>query len=99
MRQRLATSNMKPAPMEQVLPQDLKPVEELPLDPCYAGLSDAYHTPVAATPLPHPRLVHFNEQLAAELGIDTGDQALVDILSGNRPWPAYAPVASVYAGH
>ena len=78
---------------------DPKPHGALPLDPCYAGLSEPYHTPVAPTPLPQPRLVHFNERLAAELGLDTGDQALVDILSGNRPWPAYAPVASVYAGH
>ena len=99
MLQRQATNRLKTEPLEAVLPAGLKPVEQLPLDPCYAGLSDPYHTPVAPTPLPQPRLVHFNEPLAAELGIDAGDQALVDILSGNRPWPAYAPVASVYAGH
>jgi len=78
---------------------DPKPLRALPLYPCYAGLREPYHTPVAPTPLPQPRLVHFNEQLAAEIGLDAGAQALVDILSGNRPWPAYAPVASVYAGH
>jgi uncharacterized protein YdiU (UPF0061 family) len=97
--QQIATSSIQTEPLEKVLPQNLKPIEALPLDPCYAGLSDPYLTPVAPTPLPQPRLVHFNEALAAELGIDTGDQALLDILSGNRPWPAYAPVASVYAGH
>ncbi|OGU22885.1 MAG: hypothetical protein A2580_12010 [Hydrogenophilales bacterium RIFOXYD1_FULL_62_11] len=87
-------------PQEALVQQEApKPVGQLPLDPCYAGLSDVYHTVVSPTPLPHPRLVHFNAALAAELGIDAGDQALVDILSGNRPWPAYAPVASVYAGH
>jgi hypothetical protein len=61
MRQRLAASNMKTVPMEKVLPQDLKPVDELPLDPCYAVLSEPYHTQAVPTPLPHPRLVHFNE--------------------------------------
>ena len=86
MHQRQATNRLKTEPLEAVLPASLKPVEQLPLDPCYAGLSDPYHTPVAPTPLPQPRLVHFNEPLAAELGIDAGDQALVDILSGNRRW-------------
>ena len=85
--------------MDAVAVLDPKPLSELPLDPCYAGLRAPYHMPAAPTPLPQPRLVHFNAQLAAELGLDGGDQALVDILSGNRPWPAYTPVASVYAGH
>ncbi|MGE5319504.1 MAG: protein adenylyltransferase SelO family protein, partial [Hyphomicrobiaceae bacterium] len=80
-------------------PQTLKPYWALPIEPRYARLSDPYHTPVAPTPLPQPRLVHFNDRLAAELGLDRGDQELLDILSGNRPWPAYAPLASVYAGH
>jgi len=78
---------------------DLKPFDEIPLEPRYAGLSDPYHTTVFPTPLLQPRLVHFNHALAAEIGLDTGDQELIEILSGNRPWPAYAPVASVYAGH
>jgi uncharacterized protein YdiU (UPF0061 family) len=85
--------------MDTLLQQDLKPVGELPLEPRYAGLREPYHTPVAPTPLPQPRLVHFNDPLARELGLDTGDQELIEILSGNRPWPAYAPLASVYAGH
>ncbi len=80
-------------------PQPLKPYREIPIEPRYARLGDPYHTPVAPTPLPQPRLVHFNDRLAVELGLDRGDQELLDILSGNRPWPAYAPLASVYAGH
>jgi len=85
--------------MDTALIQDLKPHNELPLDPRYASLSHPYHTPVLPTPLPQPRLLHFNRALATELGLDTGDQELIDILSGNRPWSAYAPLASVYAGH
>jgi uncharacterized protein YdiU (UPF0061 family) len=85
--------------MGDILSRDLKRHGELPLERCYAGLSDPYHTPVSTTPLPQPRLVHFNDRLAAELGLDAGDPELLDILSGNRPWPAYAPLASVYAGH
>ncbi len=69
------------------------------MEPRYASLSDPYHTRVSPTPLPEPRLMHFNDVLAAELDLDRGDQELLDILSGNRPWPSYAPLASVYAGH
>ena len=85
--------------MDIAVAPDLKPHDEIPLDPRYADLRDPYHTPVLPTPLPQPRLLHFNAALAAELGLDTGDQELIEILSGNRPWPAYAPIASVYAGH
>lgn len=44
-------------------------------------------------------MVHFNSVLAAELGLDETGEGLLEILSGNRPWPGYAPLASVYAGH
>jgi uncharacterized protein YdiU (UPF0061 family) len=43
------------------------------MDPRYASLSTPYHTPVLPTPLPEPRLVHFNHRLAAEIGLDHGD--------------------------
>ena len=51
----------------------LKPLRALPVEPRFAGLSDSFHTRVAPTPLPEPRLVHFNEALAAEIGLDHGD--------------------------
>lgn len=82
--------------------QDLNTLEQVPLEPRYASLSNPYHTPVPPTPLPQPRLVHFNDALAAELGLDARaaeTAELINILSGNRPWPAYSPLASVYAGH
>lgn len=75
---------------------------ELPLAPRYAALGPPYHTQVAATPLSKPRLVHFNTALALDLGLDAGEAnspELLGILAGNRPWPGYAPLASVYAGH
>ncbi|MBS1211535.1 MAG: hypothetical protein H6R26_151 [Proteobacteria bacterium] len=82
------------------LPGTLSPHGELPLELRYAQLREPFHTPVAATPLADPRLVHFNTALAQELGLDFDGQAeLVEILAGNRPWPGYTPSASVYAGH
>lgn len=72
----------------------------LPLAPRYADLREPFHSPVAATPLPQPRLVHFNSALAEELGLDPEPfPDTVDLLAGNRPWPGYAASASVYAGH
>lgn len=65
----------------------------------YAALGYPFHLPVAPTPLPAPVLLHFNAALAAELGIATPAGELLDILSGNQPWPGYPPLASVYAGH
>ena len=80
----------------------LKSHLELPLNPRFAGLREPYHTPVMPTALPQPQLLHFNAALAAQLGLEPGageDRALLEILAGNRPWPGYAPLASVYAGH
>ena len=73
-------------------------VDEIRLDPRFASL-ESCHARVDPDPLPEPRMVHFNDSLAREIGIDAEDEMLVGILSGNRPWPGYAPIASVYAGH
>ena len=81
MRQTLATSNMKTTSMEDVLPYDLKPVEELPLAPCYAGLSDSYHTPVARMNQVNPKYVLRNH--LAQAAIDSainGDDSEVAVL-------------------
>ena len=88
--------------MDSFVPHRLKSHGELPLDSCYARLGQPYHTQVDPTPLPEPRMLHFNADLSAELGIEAdGDEraALVPILAGNRAWPGYVPLASGYAGH
>ncbi|UZR28265.1 protein adenylyltransferase SelO [Methylococcus mesophilus] len=73
---------------------------DLPLAPAYARLGAPFHQPVAATPLPEPRMVHFNAALAGDLGVDSeGGLEFLEILAGNQPWPGYASSASVYAGH
>ncbi|MDD5035659.1 MAG: YdiU family protein [Methylococcaceae bacterium] len=70
------------------------------LKPRYGRLGDAFYTPVAGTPLPEPKVAHFNAELAEELGIESGlNEPLLAILAGNRPWPGYPSIASVYAGH
>lgn len=48
-----------------------------------------------------PRLVVFNERLAAELGLDAAALrgAAAEIFSGNRPPEGSDPIAQAYAGH
>ena len=68
----------------------------------YAALGDSYAPQVPTTPLPEPRLLHFNTALAQQIGLDAsiaGQAAFTAIMSGNLPWPGYAPISSVYAGH
>ena len=72
--------------------------DEIRLDSRFATLKSC-HTEVDPDPLPEPKMAHFNTSLAREIGLDPSDAVLVEILSGNRPWPGYAPIASVYAGH
>nr|HQT26760.1 protein adenylyltransferase SelO family protein [Burkholderiales bacterium] len=68
------------------------------LDSRFAKLKSC-HTEVYPDPVPEPEMAHFNFSLADALGLDPTDEMLLEILSGNRPWPGYAPIASVYAGH
>jgi serine/tyrosine/threonine adenylyltransferase len=58
--------------------------------------------PWEAAPVPAPRLLALNEELAAELGVDA--EALrapegVDVLAGNATPHGASPVAQAYAGH
>ncbi|MDB5985443.1 MAG: YdiU family protein [Nevskia sp.] len=88
--------------MDDRRPDPIAVLTSLPLQPAYAALGEPYVTPVPTTPLPTPQLLHVNPALAAELGIDNATLAsneFVDIMAGNRVWPGYAPLSSVYGGH
>jgi len=68
----------------------------------YARLPAHFFTRVDPTPVAAPRLIKFNRELAADLGLDVGgiDAAtLADIFSGNRLIDGSEPIAMVYAGH
>jgi uncharacterized protein YdiU (UPF0061 family) len=85
-------------PPEIQLPGLSKPT----LMPAYSALGAPYVTSVPTTPLPAPRLLHVNLQLAAELGIDEAASAcpeFVETMAGNRAWPGYESISSVYGGH
>jgi uncharacterized protein YdiU (UPF0061 family) len=72
------------------------------LDPRYALLGKPYSLPIPATPLPDVELLHVSTSLADALGLDAETLAspeFLDMMAGNKPWPAYNTRASVYSGH
>ena len=63
---------------------------------------DGFFAPAQAAPAKAPRLVEFNDALAAALnlpGRSSGEEVLAGWLSGRDPVPGSEPAALVYAGH
>lgn len=74
----------------------------VPFDNSYARLPERFYQRIAPTPVRSPRLVRFNETLAAQLGIDAqwlASAAGVEVLAGNAVPPGAQPIATAYAGH
>src|SRR5271154_5032902 len=68
----------------------------------YARLPERFFARLVPTPVARPRLIKFNDALAAELGIDTsglGPDALAAIFAGNETPRGAEPIAMAYAGH
>lgn len=71
-------------------------------DNSYARLPDAFFARVLPTKVAQPRLVAFNEKLAAELGLDAKALATpqgAEIFSGLHIPQGAEPLAMAYAGH
>ena len=69
----------------------------------YLQLGEPFYESVAPTPVDDPKLLLWNEPVAAELGIELDPDAdagyLAEVFSGNRTAPGSSPVALAYAGH
>jgi serine/tyrosine/threonine adenylyltransferase len=74
----------------------------------YANLPERFFARVAPTPVAEPRLLKFNRELAADLGLRAGNveseapgesAALADLYSGNNLPAGAVPIAMAYAGH
>jgi uncharacterized protein YdiU (UPF0061 family) len=68
----------------------------------YSTLPEHFFARLVPSPVAAPRLIRFNHDLAAELGLSTqglDDAALAQVFSGNRLPPGAEPVAMAYAGH
>lgn len=72
------------------------------LDNSYAGLPDLFYTRQDPVPVRSPRIVAFNEPLAASLGLNAqalmSDEGAAE-LAGNRIPEGAQPLAQAYAGH
>jgi serine/tyrosine/threonine adenylyltransferase len=68
----------------------------------YARLPEHFFARLSPTPVAKPRLIKFNESLAAELGVDTRGLApdeVAAIFAGNVIVPGAEPIAMAYAAH
>jgi serine/tyrosine/threonine adenylyltransferase len=68
----------------------------------YAELPEHFFARLSPAPVAGPRLIRFNEALAAELGLDTqglSQAQLAGLFSGNSLPPGTRPIAMAYAGH
>ena len=71
-------------------------------DPRILALGDNYYSVVPPTPLPEPRLVAFNPDAAALVGLDPAEAAkpgFLQAMAGNAPLPGGMNLSMLYAGH
>lgn len=71
-------------------------------DNSYARDLEGFYTPWQAEPVPEPRLLAFNRELAAELGLNPDalqTDAGTAIFAGNQKPDGATPIAQAYAGH
>ncbi len=72
----------------------------IPFTNSYGALPARFFTRQTAVPVRAPRLIRFNADLAAELGISETDSAtLAQVFAGNSVPEGADPLAQVYAGH
>jgi serine/tyrosine/threonine adenylyltransferase len=73
---------------------------KIPFDNSYATLPEAFYARLNPTPVKDPKLLAWNADLAALLGIEGDDQdELAQIFGGNHVPAGAAPLAQLYAGH
>ncbi len=70
---------------------------DFPFENTYAKLPDRLYTKLRPTPVKTPKLVAYNERLAAELNIKGAPEA--SVFAGNTIPGDAEPLAQVYAGH
>ncbi len=72
----------------------------IPFDNSYATLPERFFTRLDPTPVKEPKLLTWNADLAALLGIEGGDaETRAQVFGGNAVPEGAAPLAQLYAGH
>ncbi|WP_313892240.1 protein adenylyltransferase SelO family protein [Psychrobacillus sp.] len=72
------------------------------IDTSYARLPNSFFTSLPLNPVSSPKLVVFNEELAASLGLNVESlqsEEGVEVFAGNRVPEGGSPLAQAYAGH
>jgi serine/tyrosine/threonine adenylyltransferase len=80
----------------------LRPLEDLRWDNSFARLPETFYQQIRPTPLPHPRLVAFNPDVAALLDLALGEgqrREFVAAFNGDLALAGTQPIAAIYAGH
>ncbi len=73
---------------------------QIPFDNSFAALPDAFYARLNPTPVKEPKLLAWNQDLAALLGVEPGDLSeIAPVFSGNQVPNGAAPLAQLYAGH
>jgi uncharacterized protein YdiU (UPF0061 family) len=75
---------------------------QIPFDNSYVKLPARFFARVSPTQVPAPRLIHLNDALAQELGLDAAllrSESGVQMLAGNFIPAGAEPLAMAYAGH
>ncbi len=68
----------------------------------YSKLSAHFYAQIQTASAPNPKLLAWNEELTAHLGLDdlgANQASLTNIFSGNKPLPGGKTIAMAYAGH
>ncbi|SLN43843.1 hypothetical protein TRL7639_02306 [Falsiruegeria litorea R37] len=72
----------------------------IPFDNSYARLPGVFYSKQAPVPVRAPRLVAFNTDLAAVMGITPGEvEEMAQVFAGNQVPKGADPIAQLYAGH
>jgi uncharacterized protein YdiU (UPF0061 family) len=75
---------------------------QLPFDNSYERLPERFYAPATPVRFPSPKLIRFNRELAAQIGLDPRElegPSAVAILSGQQIAAGSNPIALAYAGH
>ncbi len=65
----------------------------------FSNLGEEFFSPIETQPLNNPFLIHKNQALYDQLGLDMSDADLLKVASGEQQFQNTQPIASIYAGH
>ena len=65
----------------------------------YTDLPDKFYSHISTDPLNNAKLIHCNQSIAQELGIDLNEEEILAMTAGHKFPDGFMPVAQKYTGH